>query len=389
MKSKDPPYWLDENEIDKEAASIFEEEFFSEPTESDMSYQEASPWDFGIILRNKFSYDIKEDHEFESDYSNHIRGIMFARYRHSDRLHFKASVQGDYFSYHYESGWEDETDFRVHDAYVNFSGPGYNARIGNPIVRLGKADGFSPLDNVNPEDFRDGFAGRREERKIPVPMVNLQVYREPFSIQGLYIPFFIKSEFDTVGTDCALFGRLDKEIGPFPYDDPQFYPSISDSQGGARIAATTHGFDLALSYLNTINDLPTVDSTMAPAGFRLETDSIRDLPRFAQANGQAIQLRHDRTSIWGMEFETTIGSIGLRGDLAYNTDVNFLTETLERVEKFVFDYIIGFDYLSPADFYINFQFGQSFIRNFDDLLVFAKKNDQCCFRHNFKGILLW
>jgi len=78
----------------------------------------------------------------------HIRGIVFARYRHSGRLHVKAAVQGDYFPHHYESGWEDERDFRVHDIYVNFSGPGYNARIGNQIVRWGNADGFSPLYNV-------------------------------------------------------------------------------------------------------------------------------------------------------------------------------------------------------------------------------------------------
>ena len=356
------------------AESLWEEGDSNLEAEPDLgSLDSGSPWDFGILLWNKFAHDTQDDYPYESDYYNHIRGIPYLEYRKSDWFYAKVAVQGDYFAYHYNTGWEDDTDFRFHDTFVNFSGSGFNAKIGNQVVRWGKTDGFSPLDNVNPEDYRDGIASRREDRKIPIPMVNLQAYRGAFTIQGLYIPFFIKSEFDITGTDWAWFDRVDKAIGPFQYDDPDYSLSLADSQGGARITATTHGFDLAFSYLNKINDLPSIDSLFVPPGVTLDAGSIRELPRFTQATGQTIQLKYDRTSIWGLEVETTVGDIGVRGDVAYDTNVNFLTDTLESIEKPVFEYTVGFDYNSANNFYINVQFNQAIIQDWEDRILLSKE----------------
>ncbi len=359
---------------DIESESPWDDEAFSEEAETGaVDSERGFPVDFDFVLWNKFARDTKDDDDREGDYYNHVRGIASAEYRYSDGLYFKAALQGDYFFYRYDDGWENDDDFRVHETFFNYSGPGYNAKIGSQIVRWGKADGFSPLDNVNPEDYRDGIAGRREDRKIPVPMANLQFYRGPVAIQGVFIPFFEKSELDIVDTDWALFDRVEERIGPFSYDDPDFSASFEDAQGGGRVSLTVGGYDFALSYLNKINDLPSIDTLATPPGFVSPNGLVRDLPLFAQQTGQTIRLRYDRTSIWGLEFETAAGDFVLRGDLAYRTDANYLTESFEKIEKSVIDCIVGFDYNSPDNLYVNLQFGQTIVQNWDDRIAYSKE----------------
>lgn len=359
---------------DAKASSLWGEEDSDSSMGGDFSDAEMEgPWRYGLTIWNKFSYDTKDDSEFEGDYNNHLRGIAHLEYRYSDDFYVKAAVQGDYFSYHYPSGWTDDSDFRIHDAYANISGSGYNIKIGNQIVRWGKIDGFSPLDNINPEDYRDGIAGRREERKVPTPMLNVEAYRGIFTFQAVYLPIFMKSEFDFTGTDWAWFGRIEEEIGSFQYNDPDFSPSLEDSQGGGRIAVTTHGIDLAASYLSKRNDTPSIGELFLPPGVVLNSFSIRDLPRIAQATQQAVQFVYDRTSIWGFEFETTFGDFGLRGDFAYDKCVPFLTTSLDRIESSVIEYVIGIDYNSATNAYINLQFGQTFIQDWDDRIASSEE----------------
>ena len=225
---------------------------------------------------------------------------------------------------------------------------------------------------MNPEDYRDGIAGRREDRKLPIPMVNLQAYRGAFTVQGIFIPGFWKSELDIDGTDWALFGRAEERIGPYSYDDPDdLSVSMEDAQGGVRLGITAYGADFAISYLSKINDLPAIGTLAAPPGFSFDDNSIRELPAFAQATGQTIELRYDRTSIWGLEVETTIGPIGVRGDLAYDTNVNFLTDGLEKIEKPVVEYIAGIDYNSASNLYINVQFSQTIILDYEDRIALS------------------
>jgi hypothetical protein len=124
--------------------------------------------------------------------------------------------------------------------------------------------------------------------------------------------------------------------------------------------------DYAFSYLYTHEDLPSLDSLTLPPGFPLPESrpTLRDLAQLAQIPGQTIRLKHDRQHVFGVEFETVWGSVGLRGDLAYIYKRGFINRALQSISRPVFQYVLGADYRAPNTFYVNFQFSQSVIQDY-------------------------
>ena len=344
----------------------------------------AAPWDEGAEQKkltvggriwNKFGADTKEDNEFEDLYQNHVQGQVDFTYRPSPTAELKVGVGGDYYLYGRDSDWNDDANFRLFDAYLNLTGKFANLKLGNQIVRWGKADGFSPLDNLNPEDFRDGIGGRREDRKLQIPMVNLELFTGMFTLQGIYIPVFFKSDYDTRGTDWALFDHYEEQVGPISIVEENPSNTLENGEGGARLSSMLGSVDYAFSYFYGFEDIGTLDSLRVPQGFNptFSDRVIRDLVSFANATNQPINLLHDRQHIAGFEFETTLAMFGLRGDVAYTEKVSFITNQLQRVRKPVLQYMVGADYNGPASFYLNVQFGQTFIDDFEDNIILARE----------------
>ena len=119
--------------------------------------------------------------------------------------------------------------------------------------------------------------------------------------------------------------------------------------------------------------------------FVFQRGSIRDLPGFAKATGQSIPFRYDRASIWGLEFEAVFGDVVARADCGIQRDSdNFLTETLERVEKPVFEYLLGFDYMSGDSLYLNLQFGQTIVQDWDSRIVLWPKKRRAFFLEPYR-----
>lgn len=342
------------------------------------------PWDQGSDpqkitvggrIWNKFSADTKEENDFEDLYQNHVQGQLDFTLRLSQALEMKVGVGGDYYAHGREDDWRDDADFRLFDAYVNLNGKRGNLKLGNQIVRWGKADGFSPLDNLNPEDFRDGIGGRREDRKLRIPMVNLEIFAAGFTLQGIYIPYFFESKYDIRETDWALLDHYEAQVGGVGVIEENPENTFENGEGGARLSSTIGRVDYAFSYFYGLEDVGSLDSLAVPPGFdpTFSDRVIRDLVQFANATGQPIHLLHDRQQIVGFEFETTASVFGLRGDAAYTDRVSFITEQLQRVRKPVFQYMVGADYNGPGSVYLNVQFGQAFIDDFDDTILLARE----------------
>jgi hypothetical protein len=245
-----------------------------------------------------------------------------------------------------------------------------NLRVGNQIVIWGKADEVSPLDNLNPEDLRDGFR-RRVERKIPIPMVNVEWSQGVYKLQGVFIPFFRRAKLDLQGTDWALFDKVAEEIGPFAVFEDKPPKTLGNSEVGMRFAGKVQAVDYALSYLYTRGDLPALHSLVTPPGFQLPIPrpTLKDLALFAQMTRQPIRLRHNHQHVFGIEVETVLGSLGLRGDVAYVVDRPFLTRALRAINRPVFQYIAGVDYNGPDNLYMNFQFSQSVILDYEKTIL--------------------
>lgn len=322
-------------------------------------------------VRNKFAHDVSEDNDSEEDMMNHARLRVGTRLVHGDRLRAALFANINYFSYGNDGDWEEDADIRLDDAYLNFRGDGFNLKLGNQIIRWGKTDAYSPLDNLNPEDLRDDLSGRREDRKLSIPMAGLEIYAGSFTISGVVIPFFVKSKYDLLGTDWAVFGRADGIT--LKEEDPS--NSLKNSEGGIRLSGIAGSLDWACSWLHTREDLPTPDSLEVPAGFPLPggTPTTSQLAGFLNATGQSVVLTHDWQNIFGFEFETTLHSFGVRGDLAYVDHTSYFTRDLQRIRKPVVQAMAGIDYVGTNDWYVNVQVLISRIRDYESRILWAKE----------------
>jgi hypothetical protein len=209
-------------------------------------------------------------------------------------------------------------------------------------------------------------------------MVNLELYTGLFTLQGIYIPVFFESEYDIRNTDWALLDHYEKQVGDVQVNEEEPANTFDNGETGARLSSTLGRVDFAFSYLYAFEDVGTIDSLTVPPGFVAAFSSrvIKDLVEFAHNTGQPINLLYDRQHIAGFEFETTLGPFGLRGDVAYTDDVSYLTDQLQRIRKPVIQYVVGADYNGPAAFYLNVQFGQVFIEDFQDNIILADKQSE-------------
>jgi len=325
-------------------------------------------------VSNKFAHDVNEDNNSEHDMMNHAQLRVGTSLEHDDRLRAALFAKINYFSYGNDGTWDEDSDIRLDDAYLNFRGDGFNMKLGDQIIRWGKTDAYSPLDNLNPEDLRDDLSGRREDRKFPIPMAGLEIYADNFTIAGVFIPFFVKSKYDLWGTDWAVLGRIDgmTTIEEDPSD------SLKNSEGGVRLSGITGNLDWAFSWLHTREDLPTPDSLTVPAGFPLPAGNptTSQLADFSNATGQPVVLIHDRQNIFGFEFETTLHSFGVRGDIAYIDHTSYFTRDLQRIRKPMVQIMAGVDYSGVNDWYANVQILLSQILDYESRIIWAKETTQ-------------
>jgi len=348
-----------------------------------------SPFQLHGRIWNKYGHDIEDDSGFEDDDYNHAELRLEAKYVPNQRIHAVLSVDADYYMYGNNDDWDYDDDVRIYNAYIALSGSKFNLKVGNQMVKWGKTDEVSPLDNINPEDFRDGFVRRREERKVPIPMVNLELYEGLYKLQTLFIPVFEESDLDIVGRDWALLDHFEQEIGTFRVKEEDYPKNFKNSDAGVRLSGTITNLDYAFSYLYARDHLPSLGSLIVPAGFPLPFTSatFKDLAEFARTTDQPIELSYDRRSITGLEFETTWGDFGLRGDIAYIHERTFMTDALQSIKKPVFQYVLGADYNGPNAFYCNLQFSQAIVYDYDDSILLSEEITNTLYGEITKGIL--
>lgn len=348
-----------------------------------------SPFRLSGEFRNLLAYDLKEDKGFEDDLYNRADLRLEGKYVFTPDVHAVLGLDINHFGYRNGDEWDGDVDVRLWNAYLAVAGSSYNLKVGNQIVKWGKADEVGPLDVVNPEDFRDGVIRPRSGRKVPVPMVNLELYSGMYKLQGLFVPFFKESDIDIKGRNWALFDHFEKEIGEFATEEEDYPNSLRNSGAGLRFSGTVSNLDYGFSYIRNRDSLPSIGSLTVPAGFPLPvtSESIKDLARFSHVTGQPLRLKYDRRHLAGIDFETTLGDFGLRGEFAYISNKSFLTNELENISKPVIAYVLGVDYNGPGSFYANLQFSQTLILDYDDRILFSDKRDNVINGKITKGIL--
>lgn len=204
----------------------------------------------------------------------------------------------------------------ITELYVarRFSGGGgsLDLRLGKVVHAWGTADGFNPTDNLNARDYTDLLRAD----KLGAVCASLGYQLRDLGIDLVVLPVFQPSRLPTGDNRFGpeLPSRVENPFFPtgppelaVSYDfTPRKLPAVSwdHVQEALRVSYKLPGSAISASYGRYISDLPAID--VVPG--------VPDLSRGTVTVG--IAERFERQEVLGADFQTAVGSIGLRGEAA-------------------------------------------------------------------------
>lgn len=286
---------------------------------------------------------------------------------------------------------QDDCDLEIYEAYLNWGKGPLQLRLGKQLVRWGKTDEISPVDAVNTQDFRLFTLPDREERKLPNWLIRARLFLEAATFEGIYIPFFREDKIDYFGTDWAVFRHVKEDIEdtglPQAFkdvfagievreDDPA--NTLENGSVGARLSTSFAAVDVGLSYFYGYDpmphfvDFPVQNISVSGA---IDVENLEEQAARAVVTGEVVRAEYLRSQMVGLEFETTAGDFGLRGETAYFDARTFLTDSLNSVDRESVFSVLGLDYFGKQDWYANVQVVHQHIFDHQgDILYFEQDN---------------
>jgi len=237
--------------------------------------------------------------------------------------------------------------------------PNLDLNAGRLIVSWGSSDMFSPLDNFNPSP--PGISFTDMSRKNGVWAVDATYYLNDITyLQAIYLPNFTPS-FIPEGYEEQLYLSMfspefqAQGIEINSVDITHTFPE--NPAWGIKLGRSFTSFDAAISYYNGyyFNAFPeTVEPFPGPSGMTLN-----------------LGLGYPKKSVFGLEFQGDFPGIEgatLRGDLAYITPQPWQVQDEDILKNPYIKAIIGADYTTSFDLYLNAGFIWGFV---------SEEGDQC------------
>ncbi|MBN1881530.1 MAG: hypothetical protein JW885_05090 [Deltaproteobacteria bacterium] len=348
--------------------------------------------EFGGYLKMRCNTDIVWDNPREDLFEMHPKAYVKLRHPVSDNLSFFVSAHGQYEVY---TGGRTHYDYEVEldEAYLDVSFGSFDIRIGNQVFAWGRTDIINPTDNLNALNVTNFLTGDTEERRIPVFALKMDYYRENTVFELGLVPFYQDHEMALWGSDWALYrpGIVTEYSGGYlPYSEviddesmevldwvvrnysspnPPSY-SLENLQGGVRISSKFKGWDFSVSYAYLFDKIPTIyfsDGLYNAIENGNIPGYIASLPIYELT--ESAYLEHKRLHVVGLDFATTWGAYGIRGEGALFLGAYTYTDVLRPTQKNYLRYVIGVDRIFGENLYVNLQLVQKIIFDYDgDLL---------------------
>lgn len=345
--------------------------------------------------------DLKEENPYEDEGLDHEFFLLESRFFLSDRLSGHLGLKIDRLAFHNGGYHREETTPLLWETYLRFEGDNCELTIGNQIIRWGKADEISVLDNLSRQDLRELFTLRAPERRRPWPWLRFRYFASSYTLETVFTLFPLTPRRHYFDSDWAVFDHLRRELAQSPFahlitlnlDRQKLVPSLRNAEFGLRVEKTWGDFDLAFSFLHAHNRSFYLFVKSFPVrGFVLKhpADPLQDLLEqwpHLQILSNRIETRVPQDNILGFSLETTYRGAGLRAELAYHTSRVFLKEDLTSVRKPYLRAIVGFDYRFEGGLYLNLQFLSQRILNYSHDILFDPKLDSYFFLRLSKGFL--
>lgn len=224
------------------------------------------------------------------------------------------------------------------EAYLDFYTDYFDFRLGKQIISWGRADTIRPTDLWKVRDFTDFL----DEEIEGILAAKARGYFGNLTLELIFVPFFQphnlpvadkRNRFNRL-PGSGLIGSGDTNCpgmipsppcapalsGPGPYtvsyeslDFLQPEESIEGAEGAVKLEYTWRGWDFSLSYSYLHDRIPTyIDGIdIFGPGANVVQDDGQDTATFG------LRPAYTRNHVIGMDFATTFGGLGLRGEAAY------------------------------------------------------------------------
>ena len=242
-----------------------------------------------------------------------------------DGLNYKAFAD---LRFRYGTEFFDQVNrFEIREAYVKINGRRWDMTAGQKILKWGRADFTNPTSRLtpknlvyrspDPEDMDLGnllLSGRfYPSSKITFEAVAIPLYRSSVMIvKPLSLPSYVKiNQIDSLVTGPKMFSY------------------------GLKTDLHLEGIDMSLSWFDGYNPMPGTALT----GFNLDLSGPLPVP-YTELSMRPYKIRNI-----GLDFETNIGSFGLRGEAAYTLPYKSF-KIYEDVPCREISWVTGFDWSS-------------------------------------------
>lgn len=373
-----PPVIIDRTTFSRAQSSL--DDLFAPETE------------FGGYLKTRFNTDIVWDNPREDLFEMHPKAYVKLRHPVSDSLTFFVSAHGQYEIY---TGGRTHYDYEVEldEAYLDISLGSFDVRIGNQVFAWGRTDTINPTDNLNALNVTNFLTGETEERRVPVFALKVDYYLNNTIFELALVPFYQDHEIALWGSDWALYRPgivteysgsylpnsdaiddesmeiLDWVVRNYSSPNPPSY-SLENLQGGVRISSKYKGWDFSVSYAYLFDKIPTLyfsDGMYDAIESGNVASYVASLP--IQELVESTSLEHKRYHVIGLDFATTWSSYGIRGEGAVFLGAYTYSDILRPKQKNYLRYVIGVDRIFGENLYVNLQFVQKIILDYDSDLL--------------------
>ncbi|MBI9090101.1 MAG: hypothetical protein JEZ12_12875 [Desulfobacterium sp.] len=196
----------------------------------------------------------------------------------------------------------DESGVSIHEAYVDYVSSPWDLRAGRQIITWGNADGVRVTDNISPSDLSEYITRDFDEIRMAVDALKFRLFGTHGTAELIYIPFFKAGILPEDDSPWAVGGFSSTDTMTRSSGDAEPGKGLENGEFGAKYAFFLPGFDFALSYFYTWNDLPDYAFTRKAGEF---SDAYLVTPEF------------NRLHITGVEFSKPYGDFVFRGEAAF------------------------------------------------------------------------
>ena len=268
----------------------------------------------------------------------------------------------------------------VPEASVTWSGGPLLIRTGALIFAWGASDLVAPADVINPTDLRRTSTDPDAQTKIPVLAAEARLSFGPFSLTGVFQPFFTPSRFFLGGWDSSmqlgagpiaglpaqLMGIFDDETAEKVADTVLVTARppdrIDSASGAARASLQLDTFDISATFFHGWETVPQLrfDPAVAELGRLMQASAATGQPidlsdgaaaplidRVNQAFAGGLPLvegTFSRRTLFGLDAVLAIDPVIAKVDVAYTPRRSLYTQDLRTVRQPWLNGVVGLEY---------------------------------------------